>query len=442
MLYQRLVDCPRRLVRLVPDTPFVGRDVDDCVPLMVRQQYISEPRLIVRRVPDTPFVVCDVDDRVPRVGLQLCRRCNLRLLPGRVVHAGQHVACPAARRAVQHVKAFCAVCIRHRHPVPARNVRYRNHRRKAVRACRALRARLSGFPLRSRRSPLARVALLPLRALVSCFALRPRRAFLALLALFSLFSLRALRPRRARVALFAPRALYRAVVDPCAVYRVPNVDVIRRACPHAVCRARPRRRHARLQLCKTPVISQYLKALSRRARLALERFQPLRLRALVAVLDGDAVCAEIVSVRHRPPVRRPVGPRVPAHVLPKKRVVHLHCVLIAVVLPVGKIDHCHKVCPVHLVVGRLHQQLRVLVPLIAVADARRHIQQHHFRLDHAFALVEPLGLHRVGKCVRLDAVHQLNHAFQRCHVASPFRKKGRKSSRPFSFAAPIRPSAL
>ena len=184
-----------------------------------------------------------------------------------------------------------------------------------------------------------------------------------------------------------------------------------------------------LQLLRLRVVLQ-LYALT---LLAFEACQPLLLGALVAVLHRDAVCADVVSpprmaaaplvlavvVARTVGVRRAVVERKPPDVLPEKCVEHLHGVLVLVVLSVCKVDHGRQVRPVYLVVGRLYQQLLVLVRVIAVCDDLLACQQQHLRLHQPLALVDPLRLGRGGECVGLDLIHIADDALQNCHSFPP-----------------------
>ena len=336
-----------------------------------------------------------MDCRVRRVRLQLRFRGHLCRLPGRIVYAGQHVSAAASGRSrlssrdhkVQHRRAF-RPAVDDAGRAARRPCGHGSHRHRGRRARLAFLSLRSGLALRALRSGLSCLTLRPLRALRACVSLRPRLALLTRLAL---------------------RALQRAVVLPGFPDAVPDVDHIRRLRSHAVCAPRLRRCHGRLQRGQRVIISQHGKAAARLALRASQRLQPLFLRACVPVLHGDAVCADVISVRLCAAVCRSVCPGVPAHVFPVKRVEHLQRVLVPVVLPVCKVDHGDQIRPVQLVVRRPHQQLRVR--LRVVCDALRNVQQHHFRLHKPFALVQPLRFCRVGKCVRLDLVHRCNHAF-------------------------------
>ena len=375
-----------------------------------------------------------MDCRVRRVRLQLRFRGHLCRLPGRIVYAGQHVSAAASGRArlssrdhkVQHRRAF-RPAVDDAGRAARRPCGHGSHRHRGRRARLAFLSLRSGLALRSLRSGLSCLTLRPLRALRACLSLRALRALRACLARislrslrpgFSCLTLRALRALRACLSLRALRtclarislrSLQRAVVLPGPPDAVPDVDHIRRLRSHAVCAPRLRRCHGRLQRGQRVIISQHGKAAARLALRASQRLQPLFLRACVPVLHGDAVRADVISVRLCAAVCRSVCPGVPAHVFPVKRVEHLQRILVPVVLPVCKVDHGDQIRPVQLVVRRPHQQLRVR--LCVVCDALRNVQQHHFRLHKPFALVQPLRFCRVGKCVRLDLVHRCNHAF-------------------------------
>ena len=87
----------------------------------------------------------------------------------------------------------------------------------------------------------------------------------------------------------------------------------------------------------------------------------------------------------------------------------LHRVLVLFILPVGVVHTGLQIGRIELVVGRLYQELRVLVLLVGIGDDLLAGKQKHLRLHHSLHLIEPPGLFLVGKGVRLDLVHRLYH---------------------------------